>query len=135
VLLGGFDRAVVPETARVSATGAAVLMAGFDRPVAQPAVLTVAPVARIDAPVEIVFKPVPAYTDEARRLRIEGTVVLDVEFTASSTVRVLRIVSGLGHGLDESASRAAADIRFNPARRGGVAADIRTTVQIVFRLT
>ena len=158
VLLGGFDRPLARDTPRVSAAvvavvaagldvpaahdaprvsgaGVAVAAAGFDRPVARPAAAPSTQVGRAEVPVEIVFKPAAAYTDEARRLRVEGTVVLDVEFAASSTVRVLRVVSGLGHGLDESARLAAMDIRFNPARHDGVAVDVRTTVHIVFRLT
>ena len=52
-------------------------------------------------PVEILFKPRPAYTAEARQLRIEGEVLLDVMFSASGQIRVVRVVRGLGHGLDE----------------------------------
>jgi TonB family protein len=85
-------------------------------------------------PVEIVFKPRPAYTPEARQLRIEGEVLLDVMFTASGDIRVLRVVRGLGHGLDESAQRAAQQIRFNPAKRDGQPYDSDAVVHIVFAL-
>ena len=64
---------------------------------------------------EITFKPRPNYTEEARRARIEGDVVLEVLFTASGTLRVLRVVRGLGYGLDQNAIEAAAKIRFRPA--------------------
>jgi TonB family protein len=47
---------------------------------------------------------------------------------------VLRVVRGLGHGLDESAIRAANGIRFKPAQRNGHPVDFRTTLTIVFRL-
>ena len=66
-------------------------------------------------PVEILDKPRPAYTEEARRLGIEGEVQLDVVFGASGAVSVRRVVHGLGHGLDETAIAAARCIRF-PAR-------------------
>ena len=89
----------------------------------------------IDVPVEILFKPTPAYTDEARALGLEGDVVLEVEFCASRQVRVLRVVRGMGHGLDESAARAAGQIRFKPAQAGGKPVDFRATLRIVFRLT
>jgi TonB family protein len=88
-----------------------------------------------DRPVEIVFKPTPEYTDEARRGRIEGIVTLDLEFTAAGDVRVLRVVRGLGHGLDEAAERAALRIRFTPAQSDGRAVDSRATVHITFRLS
>ena len=85
-------------------------------------------------PVEILSKPRPAYTAEARQLRIEGEVLLDVMFSASGEIRVLRVVRGLGHGLDESAQRAAQQIRFNPAKRDGQPYDADAVVHIVFAL-
>jgi TonB family protein len=90
---------------------------------------------RIDIAVEVLSKPTPTYTNEARAMKLEGDVVLEVEFCASGTVRVLRVVRGLGHGLDESAARAAERIQFKPARTTSGPVDVRTTVQITFRLT
>ena len=84
---------------------------------------------------EIISKPKPAYTREARDLGLEGEVVLDVLFTASGDVRVLTVMRGLGHGLDEAAVRAAEQIRFRPAQRDGRPVDSRSVVQIIFRLT
>jgi TonB family protein len=85
-------------------------------------------------PVQVLSKPTPLYTDEARRLKVEGEVILEVEFCATGAVRVVRVVRGLGHGLDESAITAARQIQFKPATSEGRAVDYRTTVQIVFRL-
>jgi TonB family protein len=84
--------------------------------------------------IEITHKPRPAYTDEARRLQIEGEVLIEAVFSASGDVRVLRIVSGLGHGLDESAVLAARGIRFRPATRNGTPVDATATVRISFQL-
>jgi TonB family protein len=115
---------------------AAVRVSGFDaQPAPQKAAPPAPPPQRIDTPVEVVFKPTPDYTEEARALKLEGEVLLEVEFTASSQVRVLRVVRGLGHGLDESAVHAAEHMRFKPAIGGGRPIDFRTTVHIVFRLT
>lgn len=86
------------------------------------------------APLEILHKPKAAYTEEARRLQIEGAVVLEVLFAASGEVRILRILHGLGHGLDENAVRAAQAIGFNPARRGSDAVDAVAVVRITFQL-
>jgi len=109
--------------------------AGFDAaPAAVPAPAPPARPARIDVPVEILAKPTPVYTNEARALKLEGEVVLEVEFCAKGDVKVLRIVRGLGHGLDESATRAAQNIRFRPAQSSGRPVDFRSTVHIVFRL-
>ena len=83
---------------------------------------------------EILFKPRPVYTDEARRLRIEGEVLLEVLFAASGDTRVLRILRGLGHGLDENAITAAREVQFRPAKRGNMAVDSTAVVRIVFQL-
>lgn len=85
-------------------------------------------------PVQILSKPSPAYTDEARRRRIEGEVLLEILFTAAGEARVLRVVRGLGHGLDENAVASASAIRFRPAERTGEAVDQIAKVHIVFRL-
>lgn len=86
-------------------------------------------------PVEILYKPKPVYTTEARQMGLEGQVVLEVVFTANGSVRVVRIVRGLGHGLDEAAQQAAAQVRFKPATRGGVPVDTNATINITFQLT
>ena len=85
-------------------------------------------------PAEVISKPTPVYTAEARNLRIEGEVVLEVVFEASGKLRVVRVVQGLGHGLDESAMHAAEQIRFKPAQRDGQPADYTAMVHIVFQL-
>jgi TonB family protein len=90
---------------------------------------------RPDVPLEVLSKPTPTYTAIARELRLEGEVSLEVEFCASGAVRVLRVVRGLGHGLDEAAMKAAEQIRFKPAQSHGRAVDVRTTVHITFRLS
>ena len=113
-----------------------VQTAGFDARASAPAQPSVAALTKpIDWPVEIVFKPTPEYTDEARSARIEGTVSLELEFAAAGDVRVLRVVRGLGHGLDEAAQRAALRIRFKPAQSDGQPVDSRATVHITFRLS
>jgi TonB family protein len=113
-----------------------VQRSGFDDAHTPPPVSRPSPApARVDVPLEILSKPSPAYTDDARALKLEGEVLLEVEFAASGAVRVLRVVRGLGHGLDETAARAAEAIRFKPAQAGGHPVDFRTTVHIVFRLT
>jgi TonB family protein len=83
---------------------------------------------------EIVSKPSPQYTSEARQLKIEGNVVLRVTFTAGGQVVVQSLVHGLGHGLDEEARRVAQQIRFHPATRNGHAVDLTTNITITFQL-
>jgi TonB family protein len=132
VKTGGFG-SEVPAPRR--AVNGDVQTAGFDQRASAPAQPSVAATKPIDRPVEIVFKPTPEYTDEARSARIEGTVSLELEFTAAGDVRILRVVRGLGHGLDEAAQRAALRMRFKPAQSDGRPVDSRATVHITFRLS
>ena len=84
--------------------------------------------------VEILEKPRPEYTAEGRKLKIEGDVVLEIVFLANGSIQVNRVVSGLGHGLDEAASRAAQQIKFKPAKRDGQPVDFPARVRIEFRM-
>jgi len=85
-------------------------------------------------PVEITFKPNPVYTDEARGLKLEGEVLLEVSFGANGTLHVNRVVRGLGHGLDEAAMSAANKMRFKPAMRGGQPVDSTAVVHVMFQM-
>jgi len=84
--------------------------------------------------VEITYKPNPVYTDEARNLKLEGEVLLEVNFTANGQLHVNRVVRGLGHGLDEAAVAAANKMRFKPALHNGQAIDSTAVVHVVFQL-
>ncbi len=85
-------------------------------------------------PIKILGKPKPVYTDEGRRLKIEGEVILEALFRAGGEVRVLRVVEGLGSGLDESARQAAEAIRFAPATCDGLPVDATAVIRIQFQL-
>jgi TonB family protein len=85
-------------------------------------------------PVEIISKAKPVYTEEARQLKLEGEVLLEVMFGANGQSQVNRVVRGLGHGLDESATTAASQMRFKPALRNGVPVDSTAIVHVVFQL-
>jgi TonB family protein len=85
-------------------------------------------------PAEILAKPTPAYTDEARQMKVEGEVLLEVVLEATGQVKVTRLVRGLGHGLDENAVHAAQSIRFKPALRDGQPSDSTVILHIIFQL-
>jgi TonB family protein len=85
-------------------------------------------------PAEILSKPTPIYTPEARAQKIQGEVLLEVIFEASGKIHVVRVVQGLGHGLDDAAVRAAEQIRFKPALRDGQPSDSTALLHIVFQL-
>jgi len=86
-------------------------------------------------PAEIISKPAPIYTAEARAKRIEGEVLLEVTFLGSGKIQVLRVIRGLGYGLDEAAMRAVEQIRFKPALQDGRPSDSTAVVHIIFQLT
>jgi TonB family protein len=85
-------------------------------------------------PAEILSKPNPIYTPEARSLRIEGEVLLEVVLEASGSLHVVRVVRGLGHGLDDNAVRAAEQIHFKPAMRDGQPTDSTVVLHVIFQL-
>jgi TonB family protein len=134
--VGGFDVAASSDNGG-ERSRSGVMMAGFtsssDAPRSTPSAQKAEP-AKLEKPVEILMKPRPDYTEEARKLRIEGEVLLRVTFSASGAVRVLEVIRGLGHGLEENAIRAAGQIRFKPAERAGKPVDSTAVVHIAFQL-
>jgi TonB family protein len=115
-----------------------VRQAGFgDADVPAPPTVQSHPAAQAAAkvvPAEILSKPTPIYTEEARAKRIEGEVLLQVILEASGKLRVLKIVHGLGHGLDDAAVHAAEQIRFKPALQDGQPSDSTVVLHIIFQL-
>jgi TonB family protein len=107
---------------------------------ADQSVATDAPKKKADAAasgtgsVTILDKPRPEYTAEGRSLKLEGDVVLDLVFLANGTVHVNGVISGLGHGLDEAAIRAAQQIKFKPAKQDNQPVDFPARVRIEFRM-
>lgn len=83
----------------------------------------------------LTFLPKPEWTEEARRNRIQGKVLLRAVFAADGTVRNIQVVRGLGYGLDEKAIEAARRIQFIPARGpDGKPANVRANVNVTFTL-
>jgi TonB family protein len=113
--------------------GVRVVAAGFN--VAQSAAPVVVRTAEpAIVPPVVTFEPKPQYTESARAAHISGEVVLRVRFTAEGTVKVLGLVQGLGHGLDDSAIKTAETMRFVPATRDGQPVSFETLVRITFQL-
>jgi TonB family protein len=123
--------------ATVKARAGSVQTAGFAN---QNALVMDTPKKRADnapdvEPVVILAKPNPVYSAEAIKLNLEGEVLLDVVFLASGNeVQVNRVVKGLGHGLDEAATRAAQQIKYKPAMSNGHAVDFPAVIHIVFQI-
>jgi TonB family protein len=76
---------------------------------------------------------VPPYTAEARKAGIEGTLELQGIIRKDGSIDRVRIVRGLGHGLDESALRLiTSEWRFRPGTLNGSPVDVRATIEIRF---
>jgi TonB family protein len=138
VVSSGFGNGVAVNDSR-PVSRAVVHQAGFgDSDVSAPptvgsrAAQTIAPKI---VPAEILWKPVPIYTDEARKLKVEGEVLVEAVLEASGTVKVLQVVRGLGHGLDEEAVKEAGQLRFKPALRDGQPSDSTVVLHVIFQIT
>jgi TonB family protein len=84
---------------------------------------------------EILFDPKPEYTESARKSRIEGTVMLQVIIRKDGSVDGIRILRGLGYGLDDSAIRTiSAKWRFSPGRLNGCPVDVPIKIEVSFHL-
>jgi periplasmic protein TonB len=80
------------------------------------------------------FAPDPEYTDEARRARYQGTVLLWVVVGADGRIHDARIARSLGMGLDEKAIDVVRTWRFDPARKDGRPVAVQVNVEVNFRL-
>ena len=76
----------------------------------------------------------PDYTEEARRRGVEGDVVLEIVVRADGGVGGVKILQGLGGGLDQRAVEAVRQWRFSPARRYGTPVDVLVEVAVEFTL-
>ena len=93
------------------------------------------PYARVATQVVCLHCPDPAYSDEARKAKLQGQVTLRVLVGADGRARDVQVTHGIGLGLDENAVRAVRNWQFSPAKdtaRRPVASWI--TIETVFRL-
>jgi TonB family protein len=74
-------------------------------------------------------KPKPVYTDDARKRGIEGEVKLEVVFTPSGEIRVLRILKPLDPGLDDNAVQAVRRLRFRPPSK-----EVNAVLSVTFEI-
>ncbi|MGA2084504.1 MAG: energy transducer TonB, partial [Terracidiphilus sp.] len=77
---------------------------------------------------------VPEFSDQARREKIQGVVMVSLLVNEEGVPIDLSVTKGLGYGLDEKALEAVSQYRFKPAMRGGVPVEARITVEVNFRL-
>jgi TonB family protein len=134
VASAGFANGVVGGTGKPGGTGT-VSTAGFSNNIGgAPTQVAIQSNEPAFIPPVVISEPHPQYTPEAAQLRIQGEVTLQVRFLSTGQVEVLRVVNGLGHGLDEAAKRVAEQIRFKPAEKDGHPVDHTTLIHITFQL-
>ena len=87
----------------------------------------------ISAP-QAISAPDPAYTDEARKAKKQGTCILWLIVDAAGKPRDIKVVRGLGFGLDAKALEAVREWRFQPALKDGKPVDVQISVEVEFHL-
>ena len=87
----------------------------------------------ISAP-QAISAPDPEYTEEARRAKTQGTCVLWLIVDSSGHPRDVRVVRGLGFGLDAKALEAVRQWKFQPSLKDGKPVDVQISVEVAFHL-
>jgi TonB family protein len=78
--------------------------------------------------------PEPAYSEEARIAKLQGTVSLTLEIGPDGLPRNVQVLQGVGLGLDEKAAEAVRQWIFQPGARDGQAVTVAASVEVNFRL-
>jgi TonB family protein len=87
----------------------------------------------VTAPVAL-ERPLPAYTEEARKAHAEGIVVLQGIIRKNGSIDTLKVLKKLGYGLDESAMKTiASEWHFKPGLRNGAPVDVLADIEISFK--
>ncbi|MBZ5722734.1 MAG: energy transducer TonB [Acidobacteriia bacterium] len=87
----------------------------------------------VSAP-RVVYASSPEYSKEARKAKLQGTVVLWVVVGKDGRVRNIRVAQTLGMGLDEKAIEAVSKWRFVPGHKDGKPVPVQINVEVAFRL-
>jgi periplasmic protein TonB len=82
----------------------------------------------------VLYKVDPEYSEEARKAKYSGTVLLYIEVDQTGHARNLRIVKGIGLGLDEKAIEAVNKWRFKPGMKDGKPVAVAAQIEVNFRL-
>jgi len=82
----------------------------------------------------LAYKEEPDYTEEARTAKLQGTVVLSVEIDPTGTATNIRVVRGLGLGLDEKAVETVKKWKFKPGEKDGTPVTVAATIEVNFHL-
>ena len=87
----------------------------------------------VSAP-KVVYDPDPEYSEEARKAKYQGTVVLWLVVAPDGKPQQIKVQRSLGMGLDEKAIEAVRQWRFEPAKKDGQPVPVMINVEVNFRL-
>ena len=87
----------------------------------------------VSAP-RIIYQPDPEYSEEARKAKYSGTVVLYIQVDETGHATHMRVVKGIGLGLDEKALEAVNKWRFKPGLKDGKPVTVEAHIEVNFRL-
>ena len=87
----------------------------------------------VSAP-RLLNKVEPVYSEEAREAKVQGTAVLEIEVWPDGKAHNIRVVRGLGRGLDEQAVKAVEQWEFEPGLKDGEPVRVAATVEMNFRM-
>jgi protein TonB len=82
----------------------------------------------------VIFKVDPEYSEEARKAKYSGAVMLSIVVDTEGRARDIHVVKSLGMGLDEKAMEAVEKWKFRPGMKGGQPVNVRATIEVNFRL-
>jgi len=85
-------------------------------------------------PPKVIFQKDPSFSEQARRAKYQGTVVLLLTVDKAGQVRNLRILDPLGFGLDQKAVESVSTWRFNPGTKDGEPVDMEIAIEVDFHL-
>jgi len=83
---------------------------------------------------ELVSKVEPEYSEEARKAKYSGSVLLSIVVNTDGKAEDIRVVKSLGMGLDEKAIEAVQKWRFRPGKNKGVPVKVKAQIEVNFRL-
>ncbi len=87
----------------------------------------------VTGPVPI-YAPEPEYSDEGRRARMQGTVIVELIVDRNGTTRNFKVIQSLGLGLDEQAVKTVATWRFKPGTKDGKPVAVIADIYVGFHL-
>ncbi len=82
----------------------------------------------------LLAQTLPEYSEEARKAKYQGTVILETIVRRDGTVEVVRVTRSLGFGLDDKAIEAVSKWRFRPGMRNGQPVDVALKIEVNFNL-